>query len=264
MVQHVKTNHPSSEQGEKSLVRSRKIKLVLVQLHLNFSCDQCGYTYIHCRNLDRHVSRNHTAHPAFSCTQCEKSFARSYNLEMHTHTCTGPVVVQPTTAPAVKRRCISGVTPEFVVRKTHGLLGDALELFAVNMNGAMHMSALQKAVPVMGKFHREHCVYKFQIAVDLAVITEPPVTLASEMIAVYADTVPPLEDVNRQLVNLVEVYEHNGSGWVFSKFASLQVTLWHLDPLRAIAFVPIPRWIQEKSAVTNVIGTGDDCFNWLC
>ena len=140
------------------------------------------------------------------------------------------------------------------------------------MKGAMHLSALLEAItafkPTMTKFYREHRAYKFQIAADVvlhkavdpAVITQPPVTLLSELMAVYADTVPPLEDVNRQLVNLVEVYEHNGSGWVFSKFASLQVTLWHLDPLRASAFVPLPRWIQEKRAVTNVIGTGDECF----
>ena len=74
-------------------------------------------------------------------------------------------------------------------------------------------------------------------------------TLASEMVAVY-----------RQLLNFMEVYEHNGSGWVFSNFASLQLTLWHLDPLRASAFVSLPQWIRENKAVVNVTGTGDDCF----
>ena len=63
-------------------------------------------------------------------------------------------------------------------------------------------------------------------------------------------------------MNLVEIYEHNGSGWVFSNFSFLQLTLWHLDPLRASAFVPLPRWIQQNKAVVNVIGTGDDCFKW--
>ena len=82
------------------------------------------------------------------------------------------------------------------------------------------------------------------------------------MVAVYADAVPPLDDVNRQLFKFIEVYEHNGSGWVFSKLASFQLTLWHLDPLRVNAFVPLPRWIQTKRAVVNVIRTGDDCFKW--
>ena len=102
----------------------------------------------------------------------------------------------------------------------------------------------------------------FHKAVDPAVITQPPVTLTSEMVAVSSVETPPLADVNRQLVNLVEVYEHNGFGWVFSNFASLRLTLWPLDPLHAGAFVPLPRWIVDKKVVTNIIGTGDDCFKW--
>ena len=122
---------------------------------------------------------------------------------MHKRTCDGGRVIAPVAAPADKRRRISGVTPEFVVRKTRGSLGGVVELFALNMKGVMHLAALQKDMnafkPVMGKFHREHRAYKFQIAVDVvcpkahdpAVITEPPVTLTSEMITAYADTVPP-------------------------------------------------------------------------
>ena len=102
----------------------------------------------------------------------------------------------------------------------------------------------------------------FHKAVDPAVITQPPVTLTSEMVAVYAGDAPPLEDINRQLLNLVVIYEHNGPGWVFSHFASLQLTLWYLDPLRASAFVPLPHWIKDKKDVTNITGTGDDCFKW--
>ena len=68
-------------------------------------------------------------------------------------------------------------------------------------------------------YHIDHRAYKFQLAVDVifhkAVITVP----------VYPGDASSLEDVNRQLINLVEVYEHNGSGWVFSNFASLQLTL---------------------------------------
>ena len=49
---------------------------------------------------------------------------------------------------------------------------------------------------------------------------------------------------------------------MFSYIASLQLTLWHLDPRRTSAFVPLPRWIQKKRAGVNVVGTGDDCFKW--
>ena len=83
------------------------------------------------------------------------------------------------------------------------------------------------------------------------------------MFAVYTDAAPPLVDVNRQLLNFIEVYEQNGPGWVFPTFVSLQLTLWHLDSLRASAFVPLPDWIQTRKAVVNVRGTGNDCFKWV-
>ena len=101
----------------------------------------------------------------------------------------------------------------------------------------------------MTKYHREHRAYKFQMAVDVvfqkavdpAVITVPPGTLTSEIVEVYAGDAPPLEEINRQLVNFVEIYEHNGSGWVFSNFSSPQLTLWHLAPLRASSLFRYPK-----------------------
>ena len=82
-------------------------------------------------------------------------------------------------------------------------------------------------------FQQKHSAYKFQIAVDVvfhkavdpAVVTQPPVTLTSEMVAVYVDAPPPLNDVDRQLLNFIEGYEQNGSGWGFSTFLSLQLSL---------------------------------------
>ena len=80
-------------------------------------------------------------------------------------------------------------------------------------------------IPSMKTFHTKHHAYKFQVAItivshkamDQSVVTQPPVT--SEIIAVcVADTAPPLDDVNRQLLNFIEVFELNGSVWVFSNF----------------------------------------------
>ena len=144
--------------------------------------------------------------------------------------------------------------------------------YDINMQRTQHLDHLSNAIhlfqPTMMKFQRKHHAYKFQIgitivchnAVDPNVVTQPPVTLTSEMIAVYADTTPPLDDVNRQLLNFIEVFELNESGWVFSHFKSLQLTLWQLDSLRGSAYIPLPIWIQVKVAVINVTDTGDDCF----
>ena len=80
--------------------------------------------------------------------------------------------------------------------------------------------------------------------------------------SVYAVNVPQLVETSRNFAELLEVYEQNGSGWVFSNFVPMELTLWHHDPLSASAFVPLPKWIRDKRAVTNVVGTGDDCFKW--
>ena len=99
---------------------------------------------------------------------------------------------------------------------------------------------------------------------DPSVVTQSPVTVTSKIIAGYAaDTAPPIDDVNCQLLNFIEVFELSGSGWVFSNFQPLQLTLWQLDPLRGSAFTPLPRRIQARRAVVNVSGTGDDCFKWV-
>ena len=81
-------------------------------------------------------------------------------------------------------------------------------------------------------FQPKHSAYKFQIAVsivfhktvDPALVTQPPVVLTSEMIAVYADA-PPLNDVNRQLLNFIEMYKQNGSGWGFFKLCFLTTVI---------------------------------------
>ena len=153
-------------------------------------------------------------------------------------------------------------------------MGGAVKRFNIDMQETQHLDHLSPALHLllttMKTFQTKHHTYKFQVAitivchkaVDPSVVTQPPVTLTSEMIAVYADAAPPLHDVNRQLLNFTEVFELNGSGWVFSHFQDFQLTLWQLDPLRGSAYIPLPRWIQTKRAAVNVTGTGDDCFKW--
>ena len=162
----------------------------------------------------------------------------------------------------------------FVVRSKRKALGGAEEVHTVDMNEADQLATLEGAVlalePAMAAYQRRYNSYKFQIAVNVAfhkavdptVVTRPPVTLWSRMAAVYPNEVPQLVETVRHLLELIEHFELNGSGWVFSNFVSLELTLWHLDPLHASAFVPLPKWIRDNRALTNIIGTGIDCFKW--
>ena len=59
----------------------------------------------------------------------------------------------------------------------------------------------------------------FEKAVDPAVKTDPPVCLVSEPFELYADTNVKtcLKAVYRQLLNYIDIYERNGSGWMLSR-----------------------------------------------
>ena len=237
-------------------------------------CTVCGRLYLHERSLNRHTQSHHIQQ-LFTFGQCRKSFTRSVNLTKHHGSCTGhrvqhqqrPTTTITTTPPPTT------TTPEFSLRQHRTTMGDA-ERYEIDMQETKHLDHISNAIhflqPTMQKFQHKHQAYKFQIAitivcheaVDPSVVTKPPVALTSEMIAVYADAAPPLDNVIRQLLNFIEVFELNGWGWVFFHFESLQLTLWQLDPLRGSAYIPLSRWIQTKGAVVNVTGTGDDCFKW--
>ena len=209
--------------------------------------------------------------PSSTCGQCGKIFGRSDNLAKHLRHCTGH---RPPQLPQQQQQHASTQPPpELSVHHQYTSTGGAVEHYSINMQEAQNLDHLSTALHLilpMTQFHTEHHAYKFQIAitivchkaVDPRVVRQPPVTLTSEMIAVYAaDTAPPIDDVNRRVLNFIEVFELNGSGWAFSNFQSLQLT-WQLDLLRVSAFTPLPRWFQARRVVVNVAGTGDDCFKW--
>ena len=226
------------------------------------NCTVRGRLYLHHRGLVRHMQMHNQEQPASTCGQCEKTFNRPDKLSKHLRHCT----------------CHRPPPPQLPQQQQHTIAppqGDAVERYNIDMQEKQHLDHLSPALhlllPTMKTFQAKHCAYKFQVAipivyhkvVDPSVVTQPPVTLTSEMIAVYAaDAAPPLDDVNRQLLNFIDVFELNGSGWVFSHFQDPQLTLWQLDPLRGSAYMPLPRWIQTRRAVVNVAGTGDDCFKW--
>ena len=194
---------------------------------IQYKCHYCDSDFSRREHLGRHIRSVHTTVPAFYCTWCGKGGTRSVNLEMHMRTCTGAAIAAVFSTPAHRGGAAS--TPAhragaaFAVRRRRRALGVDVEMHTVDMS----------LETTMATYQRRHRAYKFQVAVDVmfhkavdpAVITQPPVTLRCEMAAVYPNGSPQLVETARQLLELVEVYEHNGSGWVFSNFVSIQLTL---------------------------------------
>ena len=116
--------------------------------------------------------------------------------------CTGRGVAVATVAvPSAKKHC-TGVTPErlqFKLQKTCEAFEGSVQQLTVNTKEAKSLPML-KAVAVfksvMMNFQQKHSAYKFQIAVDVVFhkavdpVVVTPMTLTSEMFAVYEDAPP--------------------------------------------------------------------------
>ena len=166
----------------------------------------------------------HHSYSIFVCTLCGKTCTRSLNLEMHMRTCTG---VASTSTPSSSSTPAHRGGAAFTIRRKRRALGGAKETHVVDMNARNQLAALRDAVlslePTMDVYQRGHQAYKYQVALDVvfhkavdpAVVTVPPVTLRCDMVAVYPGGSPQLAETSARLLELVEVYEHNGSGGSF-------------------------------------------------
>ena len=136
---------------------------------------------------------------------------QSANLEMYKRTCAGRVTVPATTVPAPTTTATDKL--QFTLQQSRKALRGAVEQFTVNVMEVKRLSTLKKALnvakPAMRTFQQLHQAYKFKVtvgiifhkAVDPTVVTQPPVVLTSKMVAVYADAVAPIDDVNPPLLS---------------------------------------------------------------
>ena len=81
----------------------------------------------------------------------------------------------------------------------------------------------------------------FEKTADSTILTDPPVCSVSEPIEVYPDTDVKecLDNVYKQLLNYIDVYERNGFGWVLTELKELDNTVWQHDPLRASSYYSV-------------------------
>ena len=209
LVNHLKSKHSSVE--IETNVRGAGRSTGSIQ----YKCYHCGNDFSKRCHLDRHIKQMHGQ--SFNCTLCGKGCTCSFNLEMHMRTCIGSSTLGHRGGAA------------FVVQRKRKAFGGAVEVHSVNMNAANQLVAIEEAVaalePTMAAYLQRHHAYKYQIAVnvifhkavDPTILTDPSVTLRTTMVAAYAADVPQLVKTSRNILELLEVYEQNGSGWVFSK-----------------------------------------------
>ena len=104
----------------------------------------------------------------------------------------------------------------------------------------------------------------FQKFSDENQLTDPPVVFRSSVFRCLAST-----DINKnidsaleQIIQQIEDYEKNGSGWVIHHIIHNDVSIVIYDPLKASSYIRLPNKLSLKKAILNIQNFDDKCFLW--
>ena len=66
----------------------------------------------------------------------------------------------------------------------------------------------------------------------------------------------------RSIIEQLEVYQKNGSGWYFNEVVQLEIHLVEYNPTKGSSYIPLPDWISNKKAIVNIENKDEKCFLW--
>ena len=66
-----------------------------------------------------------------------------------------------------------------------------------------------------------------------------------------------------RLLELVDQFQNQGSGWIFKQIEYLDIAIDPFKPLSASSYFPLPKFLANKGAIINVKNEKDnECFKW--
>ena len=66
----------------------------------------------------------------------------------------------------------------------------------------------------------------------------------------------------RAIMEKLDIYQKNGSGWYFYEVIELEIHTVEYKPLRGSSYIPLPDWIMRKKAIVSLRNKDDKCFLW--
>ena len=65
-----------------------------------------------------------------------------------------------------------------------------------------------------------------------------------------------------KILNDIEDFSSNGSGWYFKEVLRLEVDTVKYNPTKGSSYIDLPKWIKNKEAIINIKNRDDKCFLW--
>ena len=66
----------------------------------------------------------------------------------------------------------------------------------------------------------------------------------------------------KKIIEDLEVYQKNGSGWYFKEVVQLEIHTVEFNPAKGSSYIPLPDWISNKKAIVNIQNKDEKCFLW--
>ena len=66
----------------------------------------------------------------------------------------------------------------------------------------------------------------------------------------------------KKIIEDLEVYQKNGSGWYFKEVVNLEIHTVDYNPMKGSSYIPLPDWISNKKAIINIQNKDEKCFLW--
>ena len=71
-----------------------------------------------------------------------------------------------------------------------------------------------------------------------------------------------LNKLFREIIENVNTYTKNGSGWYFKEVVQLEIHTTEYKPITGSSYIPLPDWIMRKKAIVSVRNSDNKCFLW--
>ena len=212
-------------------------------------CEHCEKIFTLKKNLNQHVSAVHAKEKKHECELCCKKFSRKHNRKLHYKTCFPTNVIGLPTLKEVRRTDLPfklilrksahrGNIAEWAIEYTAGTTDPLVSLNdGVKAMKATIFEHSYKHTRQLKFFFAAHIV--FVKATDPNVFTVPPVVLQTDPVRVFLADLFRLDEIFEkaieQLMEKIETFQKNGSGWVIDHLVRLDTKIISIDPLKAFS-----------------------------
>lgn len=240
----------------------------------SYQCKECGKTYLSRSGRDRHIQRVHRNIRVMCTHGCGKSYVnQSDSLRHHERTCDENPNAAHIGAGINQQHY--GHLANTRMEQVQSAHAGNVRLFRRSLNSDRNVYEQLRNVilhDVRGILRRQKSNLKYYVTGKFifekperpGVFTDPPIFMSSDPVATTNSQ--PIENILQQiyseLVEQIETFQRNGSGWVLREILDVDLRIITYDPTRATSYLQLPEKLNNSHSILNIRNDDDKCALW--